>query len=98
MSDTTYVAVSANGWGKGNHETDAVMNLVPHLRTKGADVNITLVECENFHGFEGLSIEADEILSEEELTCNGDDVARLSELLTDAEILAEQILVDAADE
>lgn len=96
MTDTEYVAMTADAWGKGSFETEAIENLAANHRDYGdGDITVTLFEVQNFKGFSGLSVHAEEILSEEELTFPVERFEELHDLQGESELLAEDLLVEA---
>lgn len=92
--DITYVVLTAQAWGKASHELDAIRELAPH--TSGTDdLDATIVKCRGYEETTIYEVFADEILDEHEVTLDGERLARLREIEQDAELLAEEIAVDA---
>lgn len=97
----TYLCLGPHGWGKGSHETEAVANAAPHLRLNGDTVEVTIIRCRGYRGHEllphGVSVKAEEVISEETLAVDTDDLREVSDRATEVEIAAESALVDADD-
>lgn len=94
-----WVATSPHGWGRGRFETDALQNMVPHVRSRdvGESMEIVLARFRGDLHVDGMCIRADEVLEKQTLDVDGDYIRELADLSSTMELTAEEAIVEAED-
>lgn len=103
-----YVFVGPHAWGKDTNEYDAFQNMVVNLNEPGRlygpsedaeTIGATMFKVRGFEGVGGArgDVRAEEMLRRRDMRLDIDETFELKELLGEAELQAEQVLVNAED-
>lgn len=98
MNNNEHIVLNDSGYGRGQYMTEALINFIKNVRLDGSDVEVTIVEVGDFRGFDGLTIHAEEILSEETTVLDGKQLQEMQRLVDQLESIADRVLVEALDE
>lgn len=99
MSDDTddieYIVLTAKGWGVGQHQYEALRNLLWYNDNHAPETEATILAVRGEWEMSMYEISADEIVSEREYVFDGEKLNRIAAKLDEVEIAIEEALVSA---
>ncbi len=97
--DLEAIVMWSNHWGKASNSMDALQNMLEQVRKDKLpeEVEVEIVKVKGFQQFSFHSIQADEIVSSEKVVMDGDLLRRILNHLEQAELTAEEALVEAEE-